>query len=362
MTNNVKFNIEKFIEDIFAPGKNEIITIMMDLPHKDIPDNEKWRKRREMALRWHSALRKLSKKWDMFVNDIVTYQATGGNNSDLPDICEIGGVETKMTEIIRSSTIIISMPEFSATAPLYEYSLSEKKLRIGSMPGAEEFMEETGLSADYKKISEKCHILYEILKEAIGAEVNFSTGHFCYFDIHSNKAMIDDGILHPEMGGTEMSLSNLPAGEVCIVPEEGPGSLTEGELPFFLNGDLAVCEVKKNKIISLKGDGELIEDLREKFNNDKAWRNIAEFAIGVNDKAVVTGNVLQDEKAGFHWAFGRSDHLGGTVGVKDFILSSNVVHEDKVYAKGNSVVCSRLDVLFENGRKKTIIKNGILQI
>ena len=31
--------------------------------------------------------------------------------------------------------------------------------------------------------------------------------------------------------------------------------------------------------------------------------------------AEVTGCVLEDEKAGFHWAFGRSDHLGGVVGV-----------------------------------------------
>ena len=34
--------------------------------------------------------------------------------------------------------------------------------------------------------------------------------------------------------------------------------------------------------------------------------------------AIVTGNVLEDEKAGFHWAYGRSEHLGGVTGPDAF--------------------------------------------
>jgi leucyl aminopeptidase (aminopeptidase T) len=93
-----------------------------------------------------------------------------------------------------------------------------------------------------------------------------------------------------------------------------------------------------------------------------ALRNVAEVAIGCNDKAVVTGNVLEDEKAGFHWAYGRSDHLGGTVGPKDFTAPIRALHQDIVYAKGNPVVCRRLDFVFPDGTRRTVIRDGVLSI
>jgi len=363
MDDSNKFNIKKFIQDIFAPAVNEVMTIMVDIPHKTVKDNKKWVERREMASRWHKMISSIAEEeWGMKVNGIVTYNATGNNNSDLPELCMMNDREMKISNVVKNSTIILSMPEFSATAPLYEYSLKEKRLRIGSMPGVEEFMENTGLSADYEKISKKCHILFEIFKESAGAYVEFSIGHRCYFDIGTNRAMIDDGILHPEMGGTEQSLANLPSGEVFVVPNEEGESLTKGDLPFYMNKELAVCKVEKNKIVAIEGSGKEINDLRKSFENDAAWRNIAEFAIGVNDKAVVTGNVLQDEKAGFHWAYGRSDHLGGNTGVKNFISPSNVVHQDTVYAKGNMIECSRLVMKLKNGKEREIIKDGKLLV
>ena len=72
---------------------------------------------------------------------------------------------------------------------------------------------------------------------------------------------------------------------------------------------------------------------------------MAEVAFGVNDMAEVTGSVLEDEKAGFHWAFGRSDHLGGVVGVEDFERPENVIHQDIVYAAGNPVQVERAEIV-----------------
>jgi len=90
--------------------------------------------------------------------------------------------------------------------------------------------------------------------------------------------------------------------------------------------------------------------------------NIAEVAIGCNDKAVVTGNVLEDEKAGFHWAFGRSDHLGGIIGIHAFSAPDKVIHKDIVYAIGNPIVCSKLDFIFMDGKRKTAICEGCLNL
>ncbi len=61
--------------------------------------------------------------------------------------------------------------------------------------------------------------------------------------------------------------------------------------------------------------------------------------------------MLEDEKAGFHWAFGRSDHLGGVVSVASFREPGNVIHQDIVYARGNPVQVTQAELLQGLGRK-----------
>lgn len=357
------FNLGKFFEDIFKPQKGEIVTVMHDVAHGDIKDNDLWKDRRKMAAEWRDGLATLAGKWGITVNPLATYNATGGNNAGLPETIWMGGEERPLADVVTQSTIVIAMPEFSATAPLYMYARESDRLRIASMPGVAKFMEETGLSADYHKIGKKCKVLEEIFNRAIAAEVEFSTGHVCYFDLPlENKALIDDGILHPERAGSDEALSNLPAGEVFCVPNENEDSKTAGELPEIVGGDVAVYVVESNRIVDVRGSGPQVEALREKFATDPGWQNLAEFAIGVNDKAKVTGIVLEDEKAGFHWAYGRSDHFGGQNGIAQFNSPENVIHLDIVYAKNSPIVCARLDMIFGDGSRQTLISDGELQV
>ncbi len=357
---DMAFNMEKFLENIFAPGKEETLSIIIDTPEYQKQDTVDWKQRRKMAEEWIDQINAVSKKWEMKVNPLVSYKATGSHNSRLPAKCMVGSEEKDLENVIKESTIILSMPEFSATAPLYEYSISLKKLRVGSMPGVGKFMEETGLAADYGEIANKCNKLIYIMKDAIGAEVTFSTSHKCYFDLTKNKFYGDDGMLHPETGGTDKSTSNLPAGEVFTVPNEEPGSRTEGELPFSEGNEKGVFVIRENKIVEIQGNSPETAKLRKNINDDQAWANIAEFAIGVNDKATVTGNILQDEKAGFHWAFGLSKHLGGINGEDKFNSPGNVIHRDFVYAKGNSIECSLLEIIFPDNSRRTLIRNSVL--
>ncbi len=356
------FDLEKFFDVIFKPAKGEIVTVIYDLPHGDVTDRKEWQERRQMAEDWRNTLNSQANRWGVTVNPTCTYEATGGNNADLPTTGKMGGDEVNLADTIKGSTIIIAMPEFSATAPLYAYAKTGDKLRVGSMPGVAKFMEESGLSADYAAIAEKAKILGAIFNKATSAEVEFSTGHKCYFDLPAyNHAHLDDGILHPEKAGTDGALSNLPAGEVYCVPNESTDSKTAGELPVQLGGETAVFTVKANRIVDVKGTSTEANELRENFKNDPAWQNIAEFAVGLNDKARVTGVVLEDEKAGFHWAYGRSDHFGGKVGVKDF-TSGKVVHQDVVYAKDSPIQCKRCDMIFPDGTRKTVVENGTVKL
>jgi hypothetical protein len=357
------FDLEKLFVDVFAPQTGDILTIMHDLPHGRILDNSEWLDRRRMADEWHAQITAFSKKYGMSVNPIVTYNATGSHNSNMPEYGIWKGERTRLEDIIRDSNIIISMPQYSASAPLIGFTRKYTDLRVASMPMVAKSMEKTGLSADYKKVAATCARLAPFFEKADGIEAMFSTGHICHFDISDHRTVLqDNGILHPGGGKDDFRLRNLPSGEVCICPNETENSRTEGEIPAVICEETIVFVVKANQIVGVNGEGPIAEKMRREFATEKALRNIAEVAIGCNDKAVVTGNVLEDEKAGFHWAYGRSDQLGGKVGVEDFTSPDKVCHQDIVYAIGNPIVCKKLDFIFSNGTRTTVIINGVLSI
>ena len=355
------FQLEKFFVDVFAPQPEDVLTIMYDLPHGEIQDQPAWQERREMAAEWHRQIQTFAQNCGVKVNPIVEYEATGAHARDLPEYGQQEGQPVRLEEIVKSSTILISMPQFSATAPLLVLTEKYENLRVASMPSVSKSMEQTGLSADYNKIARVCSQLVPLFEQSDGIEVVFSTGHTCYFDTSDHKPVRqDNGLLHP--GENAFRLRNFPSGEVFVVPNESPESKTKGEIPVAAGDEIIILIVEKNRIIDVLGEGPIATQKRPEFQHEKALCNIAEVAIGCNDKAVVTGNVLEDEKAGFHWAYGRSDFLGGTVSPKDFSAPDKVLHQDIVYAKGNPIVCERLDFIFPDGTRKTAIRDGELMI
>jgi len=250
----------------------------------------------------------------------------------------------------------VFLTEYSATAPLDGYCRNKEDFRAASLPGLERRMEQSALAADYREVARRCRILEGLLEQAQALEVRFSTGHACNFDLRFRRAEVDDGYLPRHKKGDRVI--NLPSGETFIVPYEGekPGepSLTAGELPMEINQEFLVLGVESNRITRVEGKAREAERMRECFRADPSRRNIAEVAFGCNDRAIVTGNVLEDEKAGFHWAYGRSDHLGGTVGVASFQKPENVVHQDVVYARGNPIQVARAVVVAQDGRRPVI--------
>jgi hypothetical protein len=359
----MSFSIEKLFVDVFAPQEGDILALMYDLPHGEIPDTQEWRERRQMAEDWHQKITRFSQKYGVDVNPIIKYDATGLHNSDLPEFGLCEGNRIRLEDIARDSTIIISMPQFSASAPLIVFSKKYENLRVASLPTVTMAMQETGLSADYNHIAEICAQLAPLFDRSDGIEVMFSTGDTCYFDKSDHKPAIqDNGRLRPVADKSALRFRNLPSGEVCVTPNENPDSKTMGRIPVSYTGELAIFEIQNNQVKDVNGDGPMAARMRQEFRDEKALRNIAEVAIGCNDKAVVTGNVLEDEKAGFHWAYGRSDHLGGTIGPKDFSAPNKVLHQDIVYAKGNPIICTRLDFIFPDGSRQTVIKEGVLNI
>src|SRR4029077_20204143 len=116
------------------------------------------------------------------------------------------------------------------------------------------------------------------------------------------------------------AFGNLPCGEGFIAPLEGTG---EGTL--VVDGSIAgVGRVEEPVTLTVRG-GHLTEatgtagaellDLLRAHGEDGT--NVAELGIGTNEAAILTGNILEDEKilGTAHVAFGASAAIGGTVQV-----------------------------------------------
>ncbi len=350
-------DVKKLLTDVFDPQPGEVATFVVDEPHGDLEDHDGWSARRRMAARWREAMAELGAERGFTVAPLLAYAATGANNADLAQRGRRGADEVDLAEELIGSTLVVAMTEFSATAPLAMIADEHEDFRAASMPGVQERMEETALAADYSRVAARCRKIHEAMDGAELCEVLFSTGHRCSFDLRHRRAEMDNGFLPRGKDGDR--IINLPSGETFIVPYEGEyegvPSWTAGSIPVMEGDELVVLLVASNTILVVEGDGPAADRYAGFFDADPARANIAEVAFGVNDRAVVTGEVLEDEKAGFHWAFGRSDHLGGVVGVEDFEKPGNVVHQDIVYAAGNPIRAERVVLVHPDGRQVVVI-------
>lgn len=317
------FDLSKLLTDVFVPSAGEVCLILYDEPHGEMADLSDWAERRAMAPTWHAAMGELGCE----MLPLTAFPATGTNNGDLP---------SELAPLIEQANIVIAMTEFSATAPLSAYAKQRSDLRIASMPGVQSRMQETSLAADYTQVARRAHLLKDLLQAGELATIRFSTGDSCVFDLCGGKAEADDGYCGADKEG--FPLINLPSGEAFVVPNEGSDSRTAGRIPV----ENSVFIVEANQIVRV--EGEQSEMWNAYFGEDDARRNVAELGLGCNDMAIVTGNVLEDEKAGLHWAFGRSEHLGGTVGPDAFRSPATVVHQDIVYARHCPVEIAELRI------------------
>ncbi|KYK19976.1 hypothetical protein AYK24_04505 [Thermoplasmatales archaeon SG8-52-4] len=338
----------KMFEDVFAPKSGEKVLVLVDIPHNDILDNETWKKRREMAVDWYESFKEMGKKIG-FTVDFQKYNATGLQNTPIPQ---------EILDEASNANLVIAMTEFSGSSSFI--TLCNKKsnnIRIVSMPMVEKRMEKTAFRANYSEVNTYAKSIKNMLTRAVGAEIIFSTGDTLYIDLRNRKGMADKGDC-----SKKGQFINFPSGEGFIAPYEGTSdeikkfgeSKTKGILPDNQHGSLLKYRVEKNKIIDVIGNSKKAEERREFFNKNDTRRNIAELGIGCNPRAVVTGNILEDEKVGgLHIAYGNSNHLGGK--------TKSDLHIDICFPKGLPAEAKTLMLINEDSSKIELIRNSRLR-
>ncbi len=206
--------------------------------------------------------------------------------------------------------------------------------RIATMPGITmDMLYEGAMTADYERVSGLTMRVAELVDSASVARISYM-GHELTMSIAGRRAIPSTGrFLRPGESG------NLPSGEAYIAPVEGTaeGELyVDGSVAGFgkLNGPL-VIRVESGRAVSFEGiDAQAIEAM---LKTDES-RNVAELGIGTNDRARLTGVILEDEKiyGTVHVAFGDNSTFGGTV--RAGIHIDAIVLKPDLYLDGDLVV------------------------
>src|SRR5215470_5522277 len=185
--------------------------------------------------------------------------------------------------------------------------------RCATLPGVTEEMLARVMSADMEGLRRKGHEVAEALDRASEAHITDGNGTDLRLDISGRTAIPDAGELS-EPG----AFGNLPCGEGFLAPAGGEGTLViDGSLAGIgLVDEPVELVVEGGHLTSARGgQGMAFMELLTVHGEDGT--NVAELGIGTNERAILTGEILEDEKiAGTcHVAFGASAGIGGTVQV-----------------------------------------------
>ena len=192
---------------------------------------------------------------------------------------------------------------------------TEAGARIATLPGATEEMLARVMSADMAGLRRKGGAIAELLSAGADARITCANGSDLRLGLEGRNGLPDAGDLT-----APRAFGNLPCGEGFIAPIEGT---VDGRL--VVDGTIAaigtVAEpieliVERGHLVAASGrEGERLMELLSAHGEDGT--NVAELGIGTNEKAELTGNLLEDEKilGSCHVAFGASAAIGGTVQV-----------------------------------------------
>jgi aminopeptidase len=192
---------------------------------------------------------------------------------------------------------------------------SEAGVRIASMPGVTSEMLARVMGADLRLLRKRGASVGRALGAGAEARITCARGSDLMLGLADRTAIVDAGAL--SMRG---AFGNIPCGEAFIAPREGTA---EGRL--VVDGSIAgvgrlaepvELTVEAGHLTDASGrDGARLMELLTEHGEDGT--NVAELGIGTNESAILTGNILEDEKilGTAHVAFGASAAIGGTVQV-----------------------------------------------
>jgi leucyl aminopeptidase (aminopeptidase T) len=217
-----------------------------------------------------------------------------------------------VAEKMLASDVILAVTTMSLSHTRARACATENGARIATMSGVSDDILRRFQDVDLARMKARTNALADILDRGSEVLLSSTRGTHLSFSIdgriaHGRKASIFD---RPGYWG------NIPCGEAFIAPIEDS---VEGRLVVdasiagigLLDGD-AIVDIRGGKVVDVDGGNAA----RRFFSmlDDPRKRQVAEFGIGTNDRAQITGTTIEDEKVlgTCHIGFGRNRFFGGT--------------------------------------------------
>jgi len=202
---------------------------------------------------------------------------------------------------------------------IFYYLIATEKARGAWCPSADLFMFRRTVPINYPLMWNRAKRLKKLFDRAESIHVTSECGTDMYIGMAGSDGMLDDGDYRfPGTGG------NLPAGEVFSIPNKSSNGVAVIDGTAGLLGGTLLTKTpfkihfKDGKVVSVEGGYEaetfektlnemktstedqirkgIISPDQADVYRDNCW-NLAEFGVGLNPSAIISGNMTEDEKA-----------------------------------------------------------------
>ncbi|OKP95752.1 aminopeptidase [Paenibacillus sp. P46E] len=245
-----------------------------------------------------------------------------------------------IAEAMAKSDVAVCITTHSMTHTAARKQAAAAGTRVATMPGMTDDMFSQGaITADYGQVKVMTEQIALLLSGSRSVRIE-KEGLSLSFSIEGREGILSTGLyLNPGESG------NLPSGEAYIAPLEGTASgsiKVDGSIAGI--GALSspmVLTVEQGRLTA--ADGEAGDKLLEMLGAGDG-RLLGEFGIGTNNKARITGVVLEDEKVygTIHVAFGSNNTFGGVVAagvhIDAVVMKPDVYLDDKLIMRAGELL------------------------
>ena len=250
-----------------------------------------------------------------------------------------------VSDIMRKNRVIIIATKDSMTHTRARAAATREGARIVSMPGIGRIsFESGGMTADYNALQREVSGMGSIFRRRRRVSVKSEAGTDVEFLTGDRWILEDTGICN-----RPGQIANLPAGKVFVLPKEGSMNGTiviDGSWEGRMLEEPLTLQVEGGIVTEVSG-GEFADEISAVFDvarlglrsskRDQVW-TVAEFGFGMNPKAALMGNKVEDlvVRGGAYFGFGDSTHIGGNARVGIHLRGSLV--DPEVSLEGSVIV------------------------